>query len=240
MKHASLLGRSLRKMNIPMTLGLAAVTAFGFTTSAVLAATTSNLTQVINQGTLIVDIVDASYAPVSSPVVGFSAKTFSFACQKDADASTGTFGTSTQQVYVKNPDAADNGWSVSLAATSPTAVWDSAGSAFEYDFNDGTGTGCDDGADADSVGGQLTVDPSVGTIEEGTCLNCTTDDVAKGAEASFAQGTVDSITLINAAADSSDRGDWRLSGVALSQTLPAEQAAAGDYAIDMTLSITAS
>jgi hypothetical protein len=227
-------------MNIPMALGLAAVSAFGFTTSAVLAATTSNLSQVINQGTLIVDIVDASYVPVSAPAVAFTAKTFSFACQKDADASTGTFGTSTQQIYVKNPDAADGGWSVSIAAASPTAVWDSAGSTFEYDFNDGTGTGCDDGIDADAVGGQLTVNPSAGTLAAGACLNCNTTDVSKGAEASYAQGTLDSITVINAAAGSSDRGDWKLSGVALSQTLPAEQAAAGDYNINMTLSVTAS
>lgn len=238
MKHA-ILGRSLRKMNIPMTLGLAAITAFGFTTSAVLASTTSNLSQIINAGTLVVDIVDASYVPVSSPAVSMSAKTFSFACQKDAEASTGTFGTSTQQIYVKNPDAADSGWSVSLAASSPTALWDST--IADYDFNDGTGAGCDDGADtSDTLGGQLTVNPSVGTLEVGTCLNCTTDDVSKGASASFAQGSVDSITLINAAGASSDRGDWKLSGVALSQTIPAEQAAANDYNINMTLSVTAS
>lgn len=162
MTHTSLFTHSLRKMNIPMAIGLMAITAISCTTSAVLAAATSNFAQVINPGTLTVDIVNDSYASVSSPSVNMSAKTFNFACQTGASASTGTFGTSSQQIYVKNPDAADNGWAVTIAASSPTAVWDS--SVADYDFNDAATAGCSDGADTDAFAGQLTIDPSVGSL----------------------------------------------------------------------------
>lgn len=50
----------------------------------------------------------------------------------------------------------------------------------------------------------------------------------------------DSITILAGASGSDDVGDWKLTGVSISQTIPAEQAAASDYNIDMTLSILAS
>jgi hypothetical protein len=124
----------IRKINIVTTLCAVGILTAGVVASNVLAAATSNFAQVINPGTLTVDIVDSNYSAVTTPSVVMSAKTFNFACQKDAQASTGIFGTVSQQIYVKNPDAADNGWSVSLAAASPTDVWHS--SVSDYDFND--------------------------------------------------------------------------------------------------------
>lgn len=53
------------------------------------------------------------------------------------------------------------------------------------------------------------------------------------------QGSVDSVTVVSGAAGSDDIGDWKLSGVAISQKIPAEQAAASDYDINMTLSVVA-
>ena len=106
-----------------------------------------------------------------------SSKTFSFSCLSGGSASTGTFGAAEQLIYVKNPDAADNGWTVSLAGSATTAVWDSSGT--DYDFNDAGGSGCTDGADADSVGGQMTVDPSVGTLAAGACSSCVTTNITK-------------------------------------------------------------
>jgi len=202
----------------------------GFT-SSVYAASTSNFTQTINAGTLSIDIVDGSYASVGSPSVSFGAVTFNFAC----GSSTGTLGTATQQIYVKNPDAADGGWTASIAGSAITAVWD--GAASDYDFNDPTTSGCTDGADADSVGGQMTVNASGATLAAGSCSSCNTNNITKGTSAAFNQGTTDSITLLNAAAGSSDIGDWTLQGVSLSQTIPAEQAAASDYDINMVLSV---
>jgi flagellin-like hook-associated protein FlgL len=125
----------LRKLNI--TISLVGIIGFsGITSTLLFAAQTSNFTQTINAGTLSIDIVDGSYVTVGSPSVTMSAKTFSFTCLTGGSASTGTFGTTTQRIYIKNPDGADNGWTASLAASAPTAVWD--GAVSDYDFNDPT------------------------------------------------------------------------------------------------------
>lgn len=218
-----------------ITSSLLIVTCLVSSAPAALASSTSNFTQTINPGTLSVDIVDASYVTVGSPSVAMGATSFSFSCQ----TATGTFGTTTQQIYVNNPDAADNGWTVSIAASAATAVWDSAGT--DFDFNDATGSGCTDGGgDADSLGGQLTVNPAVGTIATGACSSCTTTNVSLGSSAAFAEGTTNTITILTGASGSNDIGDWTLQGVSLSQKVPAEQPAASDYDINMVVSIVAS
>ncbi len=196
-------------------------------------ASSSNFTQVINPGVLSVDIVDASYVTVGSPSVVFPATTFNFACQTN----TSTFGTTTEQIYVKNPDAADNGWVMSIAGSATTALWTGTGST--YDFNDSTSSGCTDGVDADIVGGQMTVDASVSTLAIGSCASCVTTNITKGSSSSFVQGTTDSITLLNATSSSNDIGDWKLQGVSISQKIPAEQPAIADYALNMVVSIIA-
>ena len=157
----------------------------------VIASSTSNFTQTINPGTLAVDIVDSSHATVASPSVAFGAATFSFACA----TTTGTFGTASERIYVSNPDAADNGWSVTMAATDgATAFWDSAGT--DMDFNDPTSGGCADGVgDTDSLIGKLIVDPSGGTITQGPSANGTSG-VSAGSAATFDEGSTDSITLL--------------------------------------------
>lgn len=200
------------------------------------AAATSEFQVTINAGTLSVDIADStsSYATVASPTVSFSAQNFSFTC----GTTTGTLGTTTQAIYVQNPDAADSGWTVSIAASNTTDVWDSAGT--DFDFNDPGSSGCADGADADSLAGQLTVDASGATLGTGACASCTTGNISLGSSNAFNEGTTDSITLLTAASASDDIGDWDLIGVALSQTIPAEQPAASDYTLSMTLSIVAS
>lgn len=213
-----------------LALMTASITMLSLTTS-IYAASTSNFTQTINAGTLSIDIVDGSYASVGSPGVSFGATTFSFTC----GSATGTLGTATQQIYVKNPDAADGGWTASIAGSAITAVWD--GAAADYDFNDPTSAGCTDGADGDSVAGQMTVNASGGTLAVGSCSSCVTTNITKGTSSAFSQGTTDSITLLSAAAGSSDIGDWTLQGVSLSQTIPAEQPAASDYDINMVLSV---
>lgn len=226
---------SLRRLNVTSALMLVVFSA-GISSTALFAAATSNFQFTINPGTLTVDIVDGSYAVVSSPSVVFSPTTFSFACQ--TPGVTGIFGTATQQMYIKNPDAADSGWAVSLAASAPTAFWDSTGT--DVDFNDPTTSGCTDGADVDTLKGQLTVNASVGTLAAGACATCATTNITKGSSNAFNQGTTDSITLLTAASNSDDIGDWTLQGVSLSQTIPAETAAASDYDINMTLSVVAS
>ncbi len=169
-----------------------------------------------------------------------SAKNFSFICQAGGSASTGTFGTASERVYVSNPDVADNGWTLTLAATGgATARWANGGATQHMDFNDPSGStsGCTDGGDADATPGQLSVNPSAGTITP-DCTSCTNTGVSLGSSAAFSQGTTDNITLINAGSSSSDIWRGYLAGVTASQTIPAEQAA-DSYALNLTLTATA-
>ena len=201
------------------------------------AANTPTFSQTINAGVLSTDILDASRVSVSSPSVSMSTKSFLFTCASGGSASTGTFGSNTQRIYVINPSAANNGWTLTMAATSGTTSTWSDGGSNTYDFNDASSSGCADGADADSVAGQLSVDPSAATLTT-DCTGCSTTNVTKGSNSSFAEGSVDSITLLSASAASDDVWRGYLTGVGLSQTIPAEQPAAS-YTINMTLTATA-
>jgi len=206
--------------------------------AAVSAARTPTLNQTISPGTLVTDILDGSRVAVASPSAAMGAKTFSFDCQSGGSASTGALGSGTERVYVINPNAANNGWSLTIAATAgATARWQNATTTY-IDFNDPSGSGCSDGVgDADATAGQLTIDPSVSTITT-DCLTCNATNVTKGTSSGFDQGTVDSITLLNAAAASDDIWRGYLTGVGLSQTIPAEQPA-DSYSINLTLTATA-
>ena len=118
-----------------------------------------------------------------------TAKTFSFDCQSGGSASTGSLGSGTERVYVINPNAANGGWTLSIAASGgATARWQNGATTY-IDYNDPSGSGCADGVgDADSTAGQLTIDPSVSTITT-DCLTCSDANVTKGASSSFDEGT---------------------------------------------------
>jgi len=207
------------------SLTLAVVGSVSFATYSLAALTdSSNFRQVINPGTLSVEIVDAAYVNVAAPAVNFTAVDASLSCQ----TSTGTFGTATEQIYVQNPDAADGGWSVTIAATNTTDLWTATVSGQTYDFNDPAGSGC--------TSGQMTVDASGGTIAVGQVSGNTTG-ISVGASAAFSSGVVDDITIFQGAAGSDDIGDWTLQGISVSQEIPGAQAAENDYNIDMVITI---
>ena len=228
-----MINKILRKLNIALVFVLALVLTGAFNSTLLLASTTSNFKQTINPGTLTTDIVDAAYASVSSPSVTMASTTFSFACA----STTGTFGTATQQLYVTNGSAANNGWTLSLAGSAPTALWTSATSSSSFDFNDPTTAGCTDGADTDTVAGQMTVNASGGTLAANGTYPLT--NITKGSSNAFNEGTTNSITLLSASAAANKVGKWTLQNVAITQTIPAEQLAANDYNINMVLSIVA-
>ncbi len=193
----------------------------------------SEFTQVVNPGVLGADIVDAAFATVAAPNVPLSAVTFGFTCQ----TSTGKFGTTTEKLYISNPTGAT--WGLNLAATTTTAVWRSTSTpSLSFDYNDagGSPTGCIDNAttaDADSVAGQMTVDPSVATVSVGQCTGgCVTGNVTLGTSAAFNEGSVDIISIATGAATI---GDYTIEQVDISQTIPQEQGVASDYAIELEI-----
>jgi hypothetical protein len=196
---------------------------------AVLSAT-SSFSQVISTGVLSTNIVDASFVAVPSPAVSMSSKSLAFTCQ----TSTGTFGTDSERIYVANPDAADGGWTLTLGTTN-TFKWDDSSSHY-YDFNDPTGSGCTDGTDDDLIAGQMSVNPSAGTLAVGLCQGCVVTNVSKGSSNGFNEGTLDSITVLTGAASSDDVGDWYLTGASISQKVPAGQVT-GTYTLNLTLTV---
>ena len=124
-----------------------------------------------------------------------------------------------------------------MAASATTDVWDSAGT--DYDFNDSTGSGCTDGGgDADSLGGQMTVDASVSTITPQG--GCSTTGLTKGSSTAFVEGTTNSVTLVTAGGTAETGCYWDVTGISISQKIPAEQPVASDYDVNMIVSVVAS
>ncbi|HPR09703.1 MAG TPA: hypothetical protein PLT04_03990 [Candidatus Saccharibacteria bacterium] len=181
--------------------------------SVSLAATNPSFTQVINAGTQSVDIVDGSGASVASPSVAFGAVNFDFACQ----TATGTLGTATQKIAVKNPKKA--GIKVDLNAVTPaTDKWTSG--TDNYKYNDATNTGCDFG--------QLTV--GAGTFTKTAGGGTPTQTTPGGAFSSSSP-----VTLLNSTGTTAYNAE--LTGYSLSQKVPAEQAP-GSYSLPMNITFT--
>lgn len=196
---------------------LSIVTAACFMQSAD-ASPTGSLTQTINTGVLATDIKDTSNVTVPSPTFDLSAATIVTACQ----TTHGTYGTDSQRVAVDNPGMADNGWTLSIAATNGSSAKWTAGSN-NYDFDDPSGSGCDNG--------QLTIDPSAATlnVESGTPTG-----VTLGSLDAFNSNS--SITLLSADGSSDDFWRGYLTGIDISQKIPASTPS-GSYALDLTQTI---
>lgn len=176
----------------------------------------SELTQSITAGALSTDIRDGSGSILNNPAFAMNAATVSNSQQ----SVSGTFGSGTQRISVDNPGGADNGWTLAWNATVPgTGVWTSGGDSYPYN-----------GA---ASAGQLTVDPSTGTL---TALTGGSTGVSLGASTSFTGTTP--ITLMTADASSADIWNGYITGVSLTQTIPASQPA-GSYTLDMTQTVTA-
>ena len=198
------------------------VSAFALATlvvpAAAYAATTANsqLSQSITAGVLSTDIRDASNVVVASPSFALSA----VAASTSQQTSTGTFGTASQRISVDNPGGANGGWTLALNGTVPASTkWTSGGNNYLYN---GTATT-----------GQLTVNPAAGTI---TAVTGGATGVTKGASAAFSGGTP--ITLMTAANTAAPIWNGYITGIGLSQTIPAAQAV-GTYTLDLTQTVTA-
>lgn len=197
-------------------------------------ATSSNFTMSILPQPLAVNIVDQDYNPIEEPQVDFTELPYVQECREI----TTQLATDEQQIYIRNFDAADGGWTVTISADDPTAVWSNGD--YEFDFNDPTGDGCVDGDDPDTLPGSMEIYTDAPTLDSGLCPACSPDFVEHISSWVFdEQGWVNSVTLVYATADSDNRGDWLLSDIMVRQTIPASQPAVGDYEIPLLLSITA-
>lgn len=192
--------------------------------------TSWNISSGSSCGTLATDIVDGSGVSVTSPSIAMSAASFVFG----VSTTTGTFGVSAEKIRVTNATANPQ-WSISVAANSgPTAFWD--GAATDYDFNDPTSS-AGDGSDSDSLGGQMSIDPSALSITPQG--GCSATGISAGSSSAFDEpANTNSITLATASGSTQTGCYWDLTNVGVSQTIPAERPS-GTYSIDMTISIVA-
>ncbi len=183
-------------------------------------------------GSLDIGIVDGSGNPVASPTAAFNATLAHTLCQ----TAPAIFGTSSQRLRVTN-NLVTNGWTVSIAPTDgPGALWTSGSDT--YDFNDPSGSppGCADGADADTRGGRLGINPSSATITPAS--GCSTTGITKGSATAFQEGVIDSIQLLNASSSSQRFCWWDITGIALEQVIPPIQPS-GTYSLNLTVTILA-
>jgi len=201
------------------------VAAFLMVPAVAFAATDSDFTQQISNGSLAADIKDASRVSVANPGVAMDTKAFSFDCQ----TSTKSFGTSTERLYVSDGDTTNsNGWTLSVAATSgASSLWTAGGNNF--DFNNPASSGC--------TGGQMTINPTAGSVTA-DCTSCTTTGVSLGSSAAFSQGVTDSVTLMSASGSAANIWRGYLTGASISQTVPGGQTP-GSYGINLTMTLVA-
>ncbi len=188
-------------------------TSLGLLASGAVFAANTDLAIQINDGVLSVDIVDQNGDPVPNPGVTMSAIAYSFKDQ----TTTGTLGSETEKIRLSNPTSTAT-WSVSIAATDgEDAVWTDGTHSMDYN---------------DPNGGRLTIDPSTGTIAEAN--GGETTGVSLGSSATFEAGSVGSITLYSADSNASAFAQYDLTGVGLSQVIPAKQQPAA-YTLGLTL-----
>lgn len=186
---------------------------------AVTSTTTSKLSQQINNGVISTDFRTAANAVVPSPTFAMTAVSVSTSLQ----TATGTYGLDAQRATVDNPGGANNGWTLAINATTPaTDLWTTGGgSPVTYDYKGAT-----------AALGQLSVDPTLATI---TAVTGGSTGVTKGSVGTFT--TVSPITIMQADAGSADIWNGYITGVGLSQTIPANKPA-GTYTLNMTQTLT--
>lgn len=210
------------------------VIALLLTFQGVRGATSSNFTMSILPQPLAVNIVDEDYNPIDEPEIDFTEVPYTHDCREVITQ----LATDEQRIYIRNFDAADWGWSVTISAENPTDVWSNGD--YEFDFNDPTGDGCVDGDDPDTLAWSMEIYTDTPSLDSWLCPACSLDFVDHVSSWIFdEEWWVNSVTLIYATADSDNRGDWLLSDIMVRQTIPASQPAAGDYEIPLLLSIMA-
>lgn len=190
-------------------------------TPAVYAATVadSQLTQQINQGVISTDIRDGSNNVVNNPAFAMGAVSTSTSEQ----TSTGTFGDASRRISVDNPGASSTGGSftLSLNAKVPgTGAWTNGTETYAYNG-------------ATSADGQLTINPAAGSI---TAVVGGATGVSTGTSATFTGSSP--ITIMSADGTSNAIWNGYITGIGLSQTIPAGQAS-GSYTLDMEQTVVA-
>ncbi len=195
-----------------------------FALGTIHAETQTQLSVTIYPMPLNVLIVDQNKKEVESPNVPFDPLIFNFIHQ----STTGILGTGDEQIFVANLTSVQP-WTVNMAAKyGPETLWSDIPLGYGddctnacMDYNNGTGIG------------QLTVDPSTGQVIREDYGD--TDGIILGTKTAFVQGYKNSVMLFRSSSAEAYHG-YSLTGVTLTQTVPAEQLPRG-YTLDMAITI---
>ncbi|MEZ7820979.1 MAG: hypothetical protein QMB51_01585, partial [Patescibacteria group bacterium] len=121
---------------------------------------------------------------------------------------------------------------VSLSATyGDSAYWTNG--LYKYDFNDPTAN-AEDGFDLDDIGGQMSIDPSFGSVTPKP--GSSSSGISLASPSSFVEGSQNSITIATSSSTTQTNSYWDIMGVGILQSIPAGQKT-GTYSINMTLTI---
>lgn len=181
-------------------------------------------------GELTVDIIDDVEMSIADPGVDFSSINYD---ATTFQTTSGTFGIATEKIRLTNTTA-NAQWNLNIAPSGGTAaVW--IGSTANFDYNDPE-PDAGDGGDVDTVGGQMTLDPTSAMITPE--IGCSTTGLTTGAITAFDEGIVDVITLLSASGSADTNCYWDLTDITINQTIPQSQPAQ-IYGIDMALTIVA-
>ncbi|OYW85041.1 hypothetical protein B7Z17_03035, partial [Candidatus Saccharibacteria bacterium 32-49-10] len=185
-----------------------------------------------------ISFVSSSGQPVPSPNFQMPKLNMMPDCQVASTSMGSPLGARLRLSQGANPT---DGFSVTIAPSQgQSALWaDSSGDNY-YDFNDSSGSpaGCSDGSDGDMFAGLLTIDRSTSVLKPSIGCNLTGISYNFG-PASFESGVTDIITLVNGSSSVSSNCRWDLTGTNITQTIPPNQPA-GDYSLDLTITVVAS
>lgn len=190
----------------------------------------------INPGALLTDIRDENGRSILQPVLDLGGVINSVQCRANENSLKGTLGSDSQRIYVDNPKAAFDGWTLSISpASGKEAKWEGR-EGYYFDYNDSGMDGCIDD-DNDGHAGLLRVNPSQAEVKS-DCLECSNNEISVGSLNEQSFGESDSITLLKASKSSDELGSWYLTGVEVNQSVPAGQE--GDqYKLDLVLTAAA-
>ncbi len=179
-------------------------------------------------GSLGIRFIDGSNNEISGTATNtaFTSRQISSSVQ----SSTGQFTNNTSKYLEIYNSLSNTGWSVSLAATAgPTARWTSGANNYPYN--------------ATASAGRLSVDMTTSTISpngttpSGTACNLS-GVTGSSSSVSYANGTVDAITLLNGASLAGFNCSWRMQNIQFIQTIPTFQPS-GAYELDLTATVVA-
>lgn len=213
----------MKKQNVhnKIGVGLLAVAVFLIAAPSVSAQLTadSELSQEIVAGTISTDIRDNTGAIVGAPSFSMDQAVLSTSQQ----SVNGVFGDDNQRISVDNPGGAPSGWTLTLNASDPgTGVWSNVGDTESYAYN------------GSAAAGSLTVNPAAGVL---TSVTGTNNGITLGTSSAFSGVTP--ITLMTASGLADNIWNGYLTGVGLTQTIPASQPA-GAYTLELTQTLAAS